>query len=177
MNRKTELDLLVELAKLVKKYGPESFEALSDLLSSPVMTQRLPSLLKEVAKESRTNTTVKQEIKNIKRAPTPRSLNNIEESEPEKYSILMDIYNSLNDKTALPTLEGIRKFSLDHDLPRITAKTRKLAINQLINSLSGLPEGEFERIAQSFKKYGFDDRSLEGWSDIILKKSKNGESK
>ena len=38
MNNNKEFDLLSDLAKLIKKYGPETFEALGEQITNPKFT-------------------------------------------------------------------------------------------------------------------------------------------
>ena len=68
-----ELNLIIDLAKLVKKYGPDSFDELSEIFLSEEKTRKLTDLLKNVsniAKQSkssskgRTSSSVK--ISNVK---------------------------------------------------------------------------------------------------------------
>jgi len=49
MIKDKELDLLIDLAKLIKKHGPESFDTLSEVLSSEENIRKLIILLKDVA--------------------------------------------------------------------------------------------------------------------------------
>ena len=48
MIRKRELDLLIDLLKLRRKYGAKSFELLAKALSSPEMTKQLSEILANI---------------------------------------------------------------------------------------------------------------------------------
>ena len=50
MNEGREFDLLVDLSKLLKKYGPEVFDQLAKQLSAPEFAERLTKLLSGAAR-------------------------------------------------------------------------------------------------------------------------------
>jgi len=164
MTTQKELDLLVDLTKLLKKHGPDTFKSLATTISSPEMTQQLSSILVQVAKTSR-----KTEQK--RRPSIPRSLTALESTEPEKYQLLINFYNDLVAKKNLTSLRDIQDFATNNGLAEIRTKSRQKAISPLFSSLIKLPNKQLIVIIQSLKSYDIDDRSLEGWSNIILKKN------
>ncbi len=54
MMKENELDLLIDIVKLLKKYGPESFESLSEALSTEENIKKITMLLKNVSNISTT---------------------------------------------------------------------------------------------------------------------------
>jgi hypothetical protein len=50
MNNNKELDLLTDLAKLMKKYGPATFETLGEQITDPKFTRVLVDVLSTTAK-------------------------------------------------------------------------------------------------------------------------------
>lgn len=170
MKTQRELDLLVDLAKLLKKYGPEPFESLAASISSPEMAQHLSSILTQVAKTGRTIPKTKRKAEQKRGPSVPRSLTALESVEPEKYQLLMNFYTKLIRKTVLSSLRDIKEFAIDCGLPEVRAKSRQKAISPLIGSLVKLPNEQLIAKIQSLKKYDLGDRSLEGWSDLILDK-------
>lgn len=168
MRTQQELDLLVDIAKLLKKYGPETFDSIAKLISSPEMTQQLPHILTQVAKIARTTPKTKREAGQKQRPSIPRSLINLESVYPEKYQLLMKFYTDLITKTVLPSLRDIKEFALECELPEVRAKSRQRAISPLISSLIKLPNEQLTAKIRLLKKYDADDRSLESWSNIIL---------
>ena len=168
MTTQPELDLLIDLAKLLKKHGTDTFESLAESISSPEMTQHLSRLLIQVAKVAQTIPKTKRET-GLKQEPLiPRSLITLKSTEPEKYQPLMNFYDDLIAKTVLPSLRDIKEFAVDCGVSEIRAKSRQKAIGPLINSLLQFPNEELIPRIQSLKKHDTGDRSLEGWSDIIL---------
>ena len=170
MKTQRELDLLVDLAKLLKKYGPEPFESLAVSISSPEMTQHLSVILTQTAKIGRSIPKTKRETGPKEKPPVPRSLATLESVEQEKYQLLMSFYSDLIAKKVLPSLRDVKEFAIDCGLPEVRAKSRQKAISPLIGSLVKLPNGQLIAKIQSLKKYDLGDRSLEGWSDLILDK-------
>jgi hypothetical protein len=170
MKTQRELDLLVDLAKLLKKYGPEPFESLAASISSPEMTQHLSVILTQVAKIGRSIPKTKRKTRPQERPSIPRSLAALKSVEQGKYQLLMNFYTDLIAKKVLPTLRDIKEFVIDCGLPEVRAKSRQKAISPLIGSLIKLPNEQLIAKIQSLKKYDMGDRSLEGWSNIILDK-------
>lgn len=172
MKTQRELDLLVDIVKLLKKYGPETFDSLAELISSPGMTQQLPHILTQVEKIARTTPKTKRKT-GKKRGPSiPRSLTNLESIDPEKYQLLMKFYTDLITKRVLSSLRDIKEFAIECELSEIRAKSREKTISPLISSLIKLPNEQLKVKIQLLKKYDTGDRSLEGWSNIILNRKR-----
>lgn len=177
MTTQPELDLLIDLAKLLKKYGPEPFESLAESISSPEMAQHLSRILIQVTKTARTIPKTKRE-KGLKQEPSiPKSLITLEGVEPEKYQLLMSFYTNLTAKTLLPSLRDIKEFAMECGLPEVRAKSRQKAISPLISSLVKFPNEQLIGKIQSVKKYDMSDRSLEGWTNIILNRQRRLDEK
>ncbi|MDO9334707.1 MAG: hypothetical protein Q7T57_09335 [Dehalococcoidales bacterium] len=176
MKNRPELDLLIDLAKLIKKHGPECFETLADYARSPDFARRLADLLSASATVARTTRTERTE--STKREPA-NSLGNtlavLQQTEPQKYELISDFYNALQKKAVLPTMRDIKAFVLDCGLPEIRGNSRQEAIVPLIKKLMLLPTATLSvklRIPKTNEK---GDRSLEGWTSIILDKGRRAE--
>lgn len=176
MRTQRDLDLSMDIAKLLKKYGPEPFETLAESISSPLMTQHLTHILSEMAKISRTVPKVERKTK-LKQEPSiPRSLVALKNVESGKYQILLNFYTELVAKRVLPSLRDIKEFARECGLPEVRAKSRQKAISPLVGSLSKFPNEELIARIQSLKNCDISDRSLEGWSNIILnRQQRSGE--
>lgn len=171
MNNDREFELLVDIAKLVKKYGPETFEALAATISSPRFSQHLADILLSSAKTSRVvqkNSKSKTESKPLQRG-LRSVLIDLEKAEPEKSALLSHLYDGLLQKLFLPTLKDIKTFVSDIGLQPLEAKSRDKAIGQLVKALLLMPVEELKVKLQGIPTIVTkDDRSLEGWSNIIL---------
>lgn len=177
MTTQPELDLLVDLAKLLKKYGPEPFELLAKSISSPEMTQHLSTSLIQVAKIARKTLKTKGPARSKQEPSIPKSLTSLKNIEPEKYQLLMNFYTDLTAKAVLPSLRDIKEFAVECGLPEPRAKSRQKAISPLINLLVQFPNAQLIAKIQSAKKYDTGDRSLEGWTSIILNRQRRLDEK
>ena len=175
MSNRPEFELLSEIAKLLKKYGPETFESLSENLSSPEFSECLVSVLTTAAKVGRT--TRAKEVKTTEQRRSPRdfrsSLVAIGKTEPEKSALLVKFYDGLTAKTFLPTLRDVQAFVSDTGLPPVKAKARHKAIVPLVKALLPLSLEDIKAKLSVIKRVPVqDDRSLEGWSNLILDKER-----
>jgi hypothetical protein len=170
MINRSDIDLLADMSKLLKKYGPETFESLANLLSSQDTVRHLSYILRQTINVTEKNEEIKEKSKSSQKNAVPNSLTAIIDSEPEKYKILMSLYNELVEKKVLLSLRNIKDFAMDSGFRDIIVKSRKEAIRKLINLLVELPQNELSGKLKNIKRYGTNDRSLEGWTNIILNK-------
>lgn len=175
MSNKQELELLVDIAKLLRKYGPEAFENLARDISSPEFSEHLASILATTAKTARTVRTKKRETGG--RIGSSRdfrsSLVGLRETEPEKSMLLLNSHDGLMAKKCLPTLRDIQAFASDAGLPVLKATARDRAIIPFLKALLRLNLDDLRSRLSMIKPVLIkDDRSLEGWSNIILDKSR-----
>ena len=98
----------------------------------------------------------------------------LETVDPEKYVILTDLYQALQEKSVLPTLADVRNSISDSGLPPIKVDARQKAINPLIRELIQLPTNELAEKLHGLPLSSNNDRSLQGWSEIILGKERAG---
>jgi len=164
-----ELDLLVALARLLRKYGPEPFESLSASLASPEYSQKLADLLAETARVGRkTGTKGRPSGADRRGEPTRKFLESLRPTQPEKYEVLAILHDELTDGTVLPSVRDMRQFAEELHLPELRATSRQRAIGQLIRSLSSLSAEEIRHRAQRLPRSRLGESGLKGWSDIIL---------
>jgi hypothetical protein len=166
-------ELLIEVAELLKKYNPELSESIAKHLSSPEFVKRLVSILSTKSQQHKKKRKPEEKLSAVKRTQRGlrESLLQLEETEPEKSAILVKFYDELKDKSLLPEMQDIRKFSSDKGLPKIKVNSRRDAINPLVKSLLRLSVKEIKAKLNEIMPISIqDDRSLEGWADIILNK-------
>lgn len=168
MTDERRLDLLIDLVKLVRKYGPDSFDELAEYLSSQTTTHDLPQVLTKVAQMVRSLPERKEKEEKKQVAPIPKTLLSIKRLEHEKYQLLKPFYDELTAKTMLPTLKDIKEFSRETGLPEIHADSRQKAVSSVINSMVKFSNKEILTKIQSITKYKSGYRTLEGWGNIIL---------
>ncbi len=180
MSEKKELELLIDIAKLLKKYGPETFESLAKNLILPDFSERLASVLSRAAKIA--ESVPSKELKAVKKK-TPKkdfrsSLVELDKTDPEKSGLLLSFYDNMIEKKFLPTLRNIHTFLSDMGFQPPKAKSREKAIVPLVKMLSTLSIDELIECLNDVKAVSRqDDRSLEGWSNIILDKQRGQKAK
>lgn len=169
MNNRLEFDLLAEIARLLKKYGPETFDSLAENLAKPEFSERLAELLSTTGKAARK---AQATATRNEQGRSPRdfrsSLLALRESDPEQSALLVRLYDDLAAKTVLPTLRDVRAFASDAGLSPTTATSRDKAVIPLIKALMSLPTDDIRSRLATIRPVSADDRSLEGWSNLIL---------
>ena len=166
MNRK-EMDLLSDVAKLIHKYGPEAFVSLSAEIGNPKFTKALAEILTETANSYRTLPRPKRKSRtSVGKADLRTSLDQLE---AERYALLIDFYDALKNHAVLPTLRDMKTFSADNGLPPIKAKSREQALIPFVRTFIKMPIEEVrEHLRRIRPNAPPDDRTLEGWSNIIF---------
>jgi hypothetical protein len=173
MNEGRAFDLLVDLSRLLKKYGPEVFDQLSEQLSAPDFAARLSGLLSGAARVARA---VRETRSASPRKPTSQrefrsSLVTLGETDPEKGAILVRLYDELIAKTLLPTRQDLQNFAARTGLAPLEIRSRPQAVVAILEGLRGRPLEELTAlVADLSRAAGQDDRSLENWTRIILDK-------
>ena len=173
MSAPSEFELLGDLAKLLKKYGPEAFTGLAERLSSPEFVEQLIQILSTSAQAARQSSPTRT------RKPAPESfpkdfrfsLVQLEKTDSEKSAFLVRLYDQLMAKAVLPTLQELRSFALSAGLPPLKATSRPKAVVALLEGLSGRTLEELQKLGGHIEPTkSSHDRSLENWTRIILDK-------
>ena len=173
MTMTPEHDLLIDIARLLRKYGPEAFEKLAMYLQDPKSVESVVQILTTSAQSARSNfpSDTGSKRKSKQTASIKQMLSDLTQSEPEKAQVLSTFYTDLLEKNVLDSLRGIRDFSMDNGLASVTAESREKAISRLLKDLAKRPLEEIRSIVKNVRpNVNRDDRALEGWTDIILNK-------
>jgi hypothetical protein len=170
MKDNKEFELLSDLAKLIKKYGPQTFEDLAQALVNPSFIERFAEVIKTTASVARsTRRKVRKSSGNSRKLDFRSSLFSLGMDGAEKGALLMDLYDGLKAKTLLPTLREMQSFVSDNGLPAIKATSREKALVPFVKAFFPMP---IEEVREYLKRIqpasNSEDRSLEGWSNIIF---------
>jgi hypothetical protein len=170
----SDAELLVELAKLFRRHGAEAFESLAARVSSPEFSEQLSKILLSTAKVGRSFRGSRARLERTQSSRDFReTLLALASTEPEKSEVLVRFYDGLVAKTFLPTLRDIQAFALDMGLSPVTANSRAKAIPNVIRCLMPLRTAEIiARLIKVKPVASASDRSLEGWSNIILRRDR-----
>jgi hypothetical protein len=170
VNEQPELELLVDIARLLKKYGAETFDLLAKELASPTLRERLAALLTTAAEVGRESGGAK-----VSRPKSPRGaedlrslLINLQQTDPEKATLLLRFYDDLMGKRLLPTARELQLFGEGFNPAFPPPTSRKKAVESLFEQLLPLPLERLREVVASVKPTVPADRSLEGWANLIL---------
>jgi hypothetical protein len=173
MNKDTKYDLLIDIIKLIKKYGPDTFFSLSEELSVISFNEKIADILHKTGKAAQKAGVQKPEgIYSTKtKGPYRSQLLLLKETQPKKSELLLKFYDDLVAGHLLPNFQEMKNFVFENGLEPLKAKSRKTAIIPLVKQLIAIEESELENIIRNMPMVlKADDRSLAGWTDIILKK-------
>lgn len=176
MIKKNEYDLLVDLSKLLKKYGPDIFLSLADKFSNPEIFNSISNILYTTAKNKPNVSSKKNEHKRTIRTKTEEFLESTRNLEPDKFNLLLNFFNRFISKTILPNTKDIKAFVVYNKIQIPEIKSRDRTVLNLMEYLSKLPIDKIKIMTDikvkpsNIKKNHDSDRSLQGWTDIILKK-------
>ena len=171
MKDKKEFQLLKDLAELFEKHGSESFESLARLFSDEKFSENISTILMGIYDKSNDiNDKANKQPANTKSIRS--SILDLKVVNPEQSAVLLDIYDKLKEKKYLPKFSQVRSFCEDNDLKPITVKSRKSAVHQLIKYLMDLSLNDIYKI-QNMLEETPQERTLDGWSSIILNKRAN----
>jgi hypothetical protein len=149
-------ELLGELARLLRKYGPDEFEHLASMLVDPKFAGTLESVLRSVAKAAPKS----------KEKETPVHQFQVGgEQEP----VVARIRKRLEDKRAYPRVQNLEDEGrrLGVHIPESGFKTRKEAIDSILSLIRGQSAEEAAQILEHLKMP--EQRgSLQEWSRIIM---------
>ena len=170
MKDNKEFELLSDLAKLIKKYGPETFEDLAQALVNPNFIEQFAEVLKTTARVARTTRRkTRKSSGNSRKQDFRSSLFSLGLDGAEKGALLMDLYDGLKAKTILPTLRQMQSFVSDNGLPSIKSTSREKALVPFVKAFVPIPIEEVREYLKRIQPISSSgDRSLEGWSNIIF---------
>lgn len=170
------IKLLLEIAKLWRKYGKKTFSDLSQLLSQDNFSEEVTNLLNgymnaiNKQKKTKHKTTLEKNVDNTILSEI-RAMRN---SQPEKAGLLLRLYEQLTNKEILPTMRDIRTYSEFAHFPTSKARSRDKAIQSMYKIFTNMSMNELNwhlnNLPKTVNNY---QRSLSQWSNIISRKNIN----
>lgn len=169
--------LLRDLAHLVRKYGPTVFSDLAGFLRDPEAVAELITILEaaEAAGRNARVTKARAAPGGMRRGKgsVQSLLSELQKDHPEKAQVLSGFHGALAAKRALPTLRELRSFALDNGLNGVSATSREKAIGQILRDLAARHLEDVRLMLGRVRmEDATGDRTLEGWTDIILDKER-----
>jgi len=138
--------LIADLARLVSRYDPEDWAALSRLVQDKDSRTALAAMLDEFAEAS-----ARQRLKNQPRTSARRTKPNIRdrlvalrETDPKRADLLDDLRMRLRSRELLPDMPSIRAFSQAVGMKTPVSSQRDQAISEIVGYLITLPDGALQ---------------------------------
>jgi hypothetical protein len=171
-DRTQELALLIDVARLLEKYGQATFKRLADSLDDPEFTATVRRLVGATANTLPAPRGRARDRASAERRRLIRLAERVSEvgGHTAGAPLLGFIQAVIDDETRLPRLKEIRSFAERNGLAAPTSTSRRNALAQVLDQLVSLPGETVEPLAaELYESARVDDRSLEGWSRIIEK--------
>lgn len=137
MNDDMNRDLLLDLARLARKYPPRDWQAILTWVQDDAHRARLAALLQQVLAASR-------EVRPGQRREAPPAtiaalLETLLSEDQARAELLSDFWRKLLTRDVLPTPASLRLFAEVVSLKPPTSKKREQAVNDIIRQLAPLP--------------------------------------
>jgi hypothetical protein len=174
MSETSEFDLLQDLARLLRKHGPEAFGKLAQRLGDPQFAEQLQQILSFGVRAAQLKDEQKEGSENQGGSAKDFRLQLVElgRADPERSALLVRLYDDLMAKTVLPTMPELRSFAQSSGLPVPRTSARARAVVEFLQSLQQQPLDEVRQAATRLPAAGGPgDRSLESWTRVIFDKS------
>ena len=174
MTQSDKFALLKDLASLLKKHGPTAFTELADFLRNPAAVTELIFILETSGVVGRRAGITRPFGKGASQGTkgiVKRLLADINDKDSEKAKLLSTFYGMLSTKRILPTMRDLRAFADDSGLRPVTASSRDRALSPLLQDLATRSVEKINVILKRIRPVDMQgDRTLEGWTDVILGK-------
>ncbi len=174
MSEERAIDLLGDLAKLLKKYGPGPFEELAQLLANPAFSTRLALILAATARAVPSEQTQHHSGTGpFRSGGAVRSyLDELWTTEPKRAVLLRNCYERLQ-VAPLGSARALKDFAAQSGLPEPQATTKYKAVLELLGSVRDYSEEQLEKLLAAMPPVPVDeDRSLAAWTRLILDKER-----
>lgn len=171
MITETETKLLIELSKLINKYGEKTFYTLAKNLKDPKFLSSIETLsevastLKKTRKKSGGKTDYNKKIK--------EKIESFSSSNTEKYRLLKEISLGIDSKNYFKTLKDFANFMNDQGVLDKKIRSRPQGKYLFFSHIINRDQSQIKEIlSQVQSTKDLNDRSLDAWSEVILSKTK-----
>jgi hypothetical protein len=190
-----QFDLLLDILKLYRKYGKNTFKLLSNTLNDESFLESLDIILEKTPErdhfirklisepmlgKNKSSMDLSSEKSRLKPSTEDYLRNRIEkikENDTTGYSSLNEVYLKLQNREYLPTQASFKSFANENNLIHLIKKDRKNSVYALMKYLIDLLETnhEIKTLVRSMEQTSFSDggNTLSKWSNMIMGKKEN----
>jgi len=166
-NYEKELELLLEILKIHKRFGSGTFNGLIALLNDQEVLKKYENILTSIDKFAIKKRSIELSRKKLS---TKEKLLKIATSDKQKGDLLLLFYDKLMAKEWFPTQKQLVGFGVESGVI-LKGKSRDKNVSKIMETLLLLPESKLLELKSRFEVSSENDRSLENWSDIIFDKN------
>lgn len=169
------LALLRELARLLDQFGPDAFVDLAGAFSDPHLCHAIAAVLTEVpSRAPKTRPKKERRSSDEAREDFRAKLEQLKRTEPQKGGQLLELYDMLRSKSALPSLRELVAFMSNHGLEVPKVKSRDKVLMSLVNSCKSLPLANLDLLLAELRADAEPgDRTLADWGKVILNRHRD----
>lgn len=165
--------LLADLARLVSRYEPEDWVALSRLVRDKDSRESLAVLLDELAQASARQRPRSRSQKSVSPINVRDQLAQLRENNSQRASVLNDLWMKLRSRELLADMPSVRAFSEAIGMKMLVSRRRDQAISEIVEYLIPLPDEELQTALsratiRADRKFG---EEYEKWVTLILGRS------
>lgn len=167
MKEDEDLNLLIDLIKLRKKYGSRRFDQLTERLSDPMFITSLMEVTKKIPEIQYEHGTAKR------RTSHSLSLDELIEKikvDPAKKQCLLELLAILMNPLKFRMLGDVRTFLSENEIGETTGRTRREILTFAIERLKEFPLEKLQVIVDIAKKEPDHGSDLQEWANIIMGK-------
>ena len=159
-----EEELLVEVIRLVRKYEVDTFQQLFAILSDPDALANMLKVL-ELA-PTITDASEGSHIGEARSKPGTRFLDTLARDDPEKAAFLFEVRDKIMEGETFRDLYEVRRFAEENSISLGSAKSRLAMVVPLVRFLATC---SIEAANSLLVPYGRSDRTLQRWSEVIMR--------
>jgi len=136
--------LLADLARLVGRYQPEDWVALSHLVADRDAQKRLADVLDVLAEASARNQPRRKSHEAAASTNLRARLTQMGEAEPGRAEVLTQLWTKLRARELLADMPSLRAFSQAVGMKALNSKRRDQAVSEIIEYLLIVPDESLE---------------------------------
>ena len=174
MTHQINPDLLSDLARLLRRYGPDEFAHFAAALKDDAFCRELGETFSKLAAirvPQKASVGKKQTSESSKHS---QILAELQVNDPEKFGILDEFRRGVLARRLMPEASQLREFALQCGIKSPSRTTRERATNQLLRFLIGLSINELRTRLANIPQKRDSGEEYRRWVNFILRSDSTG---